>query len=102
MLKQLGLADQDQVLDLWDDISDPQTARAAQLLERLRFDRVRATIAAQYADPAQRLKTLNEWFDAGKTLRFIHQARTYHPDQPLLTTLAQLPEDIRRHLNLHT
>jgi hypothetical protein len=102
LLKQLAQAGPQQVPVLWGGISDAQTARAAELLESLRFDRVRATIAAQYDDPEQRLRALNEWFDAGKTLRFIHQARTYHPDQPLLATLEQLPEEIARHLTLRT
>jgi len=77
------------------------TARQEQietLLEHLRFDKVRDTIANRYDTPRRRQEALNDWFDAGKTLRFIHAARRFHADQPLLRTLRSLPANIRNQM----
>lgn len=95
ILEQLAHAARSDVPGLW------QQARATppgSLLEALRFDRVREAIVAQFADPFRRLRALNEWFDGAKTLRFIHAARHHYPDQSLLQTLANLPQDIAEHL----
>jgi hypothetical protein len=54
------------------------------LLTAIGFDKVSAVIINKYSAPSRRQTVLREWFDAGKTLRFIHQARRYYPDQPLL------------------
>jgi hypothetical protein len=32
---------------------------------------------------------LQQWFDAAKTLRFIHEARRFYADQPLLEILGK-------------
>jgi hypothetical protein len=71
---------------------------AAVLLESIGFGRVRETILHQYAQPEQRRRALHEWFDAGKTLRFVHQARRFHNDQSLLVTYQTLPESLQTHL----
>jgi hypothetical protein len=99
VLGQLAHAAHSEAPELWQKaLATP----AGSLLECLGFDRVREPILAQYANPNRRLRALNEWFDGAKTLRFIHQARHYHPDQSLLQTLASLPRDIARHLKLPT
>jgi hypothetical protein len=65
------------------------------LLNAIGFDRVEQTICAQYPPGNRRRQVLNEWFDAGKTLRFIHEARRFYPDQPLLNT-------VKMRTNAHT
>ena len=65
----------------------PAQEKAAELLSEIGFDKVSQVILNQYSAPLRRQTVLREWFDAGKTLRFIHQARRYHPDQPLLQTI---------------
>ena len=63
----------------------------ADMLETLGFAKLQRSIFEQYHSTTRRLEVLHQWFDAGKTLRFIHLARAYYPDQPLLDTLAQQP-----------
>ena len=63
----------------------------ANILDILGFTKLQPAIFEQYHTTTRRLEILHQWFDAGKTLRFIHLARTYYPDQPLLHTLAQNP-----------
>ena len=61
---------------------------AAELLEELGGAAFLAKAAQQYSPGAQLQRALREWFDALKTLRFIHACRRYHPDTPLLAALA--------------
>ena len=65
----------------------------AELLSAIGFDRVCENIAARFDAGHRRHKALTDWFDAFRTMRFIHEARRYHPDTPLLATLADLPSD---------
>ena len=78
--------------------SDPQTngnadftEQARQLLSDLGFEKLRHTLHTQYADAHQRQRILREWFDGFRTLRFVHEARRFYPDQPLLLSLEGLP-----------
>lgn len=74
---------------------------AQQLLLKLGFERASRHLFRQYKQAQQRHRSLREWFDAGKTLRFVHAARHYHPDQPLLRTVGQLPPNITGQLPQH-
>ena len=62
--------------------------KVAELLTALGFDKIAAKVHARYPDQARRHKVLQDWFDAFKTLRFIHEARRYYPDQPLIDCLS--------------
>ena len=57
---------------------------AGALLYELGWCRVASRFAAQYRRPAPRRKAVHDWFDALKTLRFIHLARRFFADQPML------------------
>ena len=63
------------------------TEKIAAILNTLRFDKVRLTIAGKYNSTERRGEILQQWFDAAKTLRFIHEARRFYADQPLLEIL---------------
>ncbi len=99
------LRDALQALDEYAD-SPPEVAQARwqtrptqphiKLLEELRFTRVCTSLDRQNCTAKQRRKVLHEWMDAGKTLRFVHAARRFHADQPLLQTLRNLPAEISR------
>jgi len=96
LLEQFARAQPDRSLQTWRALS---SGRAAGLLDKLRFGRVAERLTRQNTSPQQRRRMLQEWMDAGKTLRFVHEARRFHPDQPLLETLQNLPAQISRHLN---
>lgn len=59
------------------------------ILETLGFAQISSILVDKYPTAVRRRQILHQWFDAGKTLRFIHQARRYYPDQPLMRTLLQ-------------
>jgi hypothetical protein len=65
------------------------TEKIAAILSTLRFDKVRLTIAGKYDSTERRREILQQWFDAAKTLRFIHEARRFYADQPLLEILGK-------------
>ena len=58
-----------------------------QELAPLGWSKVHARFADQYEHPRQRQKAIDDWFDALKTLRYVHQLQTLPElaDQPLLT-----------------
>ena len=66
-------------------------ARVVQIFQHLGIDKVINDKFYQQPSPEQRLRLLTDWFDALKTLRFVHRARDFFPDTSLLRTLAQLP-----------
>lgn len=59
------------------------TDSAGDYLRQLGITNLRSKLHTKYAHRAQRQKMLTQWFDAGKTLRFIHLARAQYPDLPL-------------------
>ena len=63
------------------------SARTRQLLEELGFFRHLNSAQARHRHTHTLRKSLHQWFDALRTLRFIHLARRHHPDRPLLPTL---------------
>jgi hypothetical protein len=58
-----------------------------EILGEIGLERVLPQLTDTNTPPSQRQRVANEWFDALKTLRFIHLARRFHPDQSLLETL---------------
>ena len=65
----------------------PQTQN---LLEALGFFRHLNSARGRHRHPHTLRKSLHQWFDALRTLRFIHLARRYHPDRPLTPMLDEL------------
>ena len=65
-------------------------APARQLLEELGFFRQLQSARRRTRHPHTLAKALHQWFDALRTLRFIHLARRHHPDRPLAAILEQL------------
>lgn len=59
------------------------TDSAGDYLRQLGITKLSSELHKKYPRRAQRQKMLTEWFDAGKTLRFIHLAREHYPDLPL-------------------
>lgn len=71
--------------------------RVGTLLAELGYADFIAKAQRHYAPGAQLRRALTEWFDALKTLRFVHACRRYHPDAPLLASLsAQLGRPAER------
>ena len=64
--------------------------RTHRLLDELGLFHRLERAQAQYRNPQSLRKAMHQWFDAFRTLRFIHLARRYHPDPPLAPTLAKL------------
>lgn len=64
----------------------PPKSHALQILNELGLAKIETALATQNQSPAQRQKHLHDWFDAGKTLRFIHLARRHYADVSLLGT----------------
>lgn len=69
------------------DQGDPIQSRTRSLLEELGFFHRLERAKAQYRHPETLRKAMHQWFDAFRTLRFIHLARRWHPDRPLKSTL---------------
>ncbi len=57
-------------------------------LNELGFFQALHNAERQHHRPGTLGKALHQWFDAFRTLRFIHECRRYHDDEPLLGTLA--------------
>jgi len=51
--------------------------------------------------PPRRKRALTEWFDGLKTLRFIHAARKFYPDESLLNTLNSSDPPIKKVIASH-
>ena len=64
--------------------------RTQRLLEELGFFHRLERAQTQYRAPHTLRKAMHQWFDAFRTLRFIHLARRYHPDRPLTPMLDEL------------
>ena len=64
------------------------------------FARVADNLLARYADGERRSEAVSDWFDAFRTLRFVHEARRLYPDTPLLSTMAGLPAGIAKHCRI--
>lgn len=60
------------------------------LLEELGFFHRLESAQARHRHPHTLRKAMHQWFDAFRTLRFIHLARRYHPDRPLAPMLGEL------------
>lgn len=62
----------------------------ASLLAQLGWSGVATSFTQPSLTPTQRSKVITDWFDALRSLRFIHLGQKLFPDQPLLTTLERL------------
>ncbi len=82
------------------DCGVPLPGQSAALLEELGYPRFRTQALRQYRRPETLRKATHQWFDGLRTLRFIHLARRFHPDQPLIESLNSLfgPIDHLAHL----
>lgn len=90
-------------LDELDRFSNGPLALSPQvqsILDTLGFAKVVHQIEHQYPPGPQRRVALHDWFDAFKTLRFIHEARRFHVDEPLLYTLPKLPSAVRNTMQI--
>lgn len=72
------------------DCGAPLSNESAALLEELGYRRFRTQAQRQRRRPETLRKATHEWFDGLRTLRFIHLARRFHPDQPLAESLNRL------------
>ncbi len=72
------------------DDGAPVQARTRALLEELGFFRQLESARRRTRQPHTLRKALHQWFDALRTLRFIHLARRHHPDRPLAAILEHL------------
>lgn len=65
------------------------------LMDALGFSKKVHMFTEQYAPGPRRQTALRDWFDAFKTLRFVHEARRYHADEPLIATMQRIPTSVR-------
>ena len=72
------------------DSAAPLSNESAALLEEMGYPRFRNQAQRQRRRPETLRKATHEWFDGLRTLRFIHLARRFHPDQPLAESLNRL------------
>jgi hypothetical protein len=80
----------------------PLSHEIDEIMGAIDFDRVADTFARQYQPGPQRNKAVRDWFDGFRTLRFVHEARRLHPDEPLLDTVRKLPISVRERMDLST
>ena len=72
------------------DRGDPVQSLTRSVLEELGFFHRLERAQAQYRRPQSLRKAMHQWFDAFRTLRFIHLARRWRPDRPLIPMLDEL------------
>jgi hypothetical protein len=60
------------------------------VLAELGFFEALQAAQRQQRRPDTLRKALHQWFDGFRTLRFIHECRRFHEDEPLLATLARV------------
>ena len=77
------------------DASSIQQQQIEQILQTLGVAKILNPTLFQQPSALQRQKLLNDWFDALKTLRFVHLAAEYYPDTSLLQTLQSIPPELR-------
>ena len=65
------------------------------MLHELGFQKIASTLHSHYRSCDQRQKKLDQWFDALKTLRFLHKAEEHYPKESLLNTIRKLPSKAR-------
>ncbi len=63
---------------------------AEPILQTLGLQTHFAKAVDQYKTQSNLDKALHDWFDGLRTLRFIHQCRSRHPDEPLTHSLVEL------------
>ena len=72
------------------DRGAPLSEASAALMGELGYAGFRAKAERQHRRPETLRKASHEWFDGLRSLRFIHLARRFHPDQPLADSLTRL------------
>lgn len=65
---------------------------ASRLLKELGIEKLLVQLRVKYPTSEQRMLILTQWFDAGKTLRFIHLARRHYAD----ISIQELDPDAQR------
>ena len=68
-------------------------AQADAVLAALGFFDALHAAQRQQRNPDTLRKALHQWFDGFRTLRFVHECRRFHPDAPLLGSLASILAD---------
>ena len=68
----------------------PLSRETKAVLSGLGFQAFIASARRQYKRPETLRKALHQWFDAFRSLRFVHEARHFHPDVPLSDSLDKL------------
>ena len=76
-----------QILNEWIEGQVPPHTPALEILQDLGLEKITTSLGKQPHSVQQQHKMLNDWFDAGKTLRFVHLARRHNADVSLLDTL---------------
>ena len=82
--------------------SNSQQRQIEQILQTLGVAKILSPALLQQPSTRQRQKLLNDWFDALKTLRFVHEAAKYYPDPSLRQTLLSLPPLLRNKITFNT
>ena len=70
------------------------------ILDQLGWSEREQHFADRYA-PKQRQKAVHDWFDALKTLQFMHKAAEFYPDENLLETMRALPKSVLGTIDRH-
>lgn len=68
----------------------PLSREARAILDELGLPKFLASMRRQYKRPETQLRALHQWFDAFRSLRFVHVARRFYADVPLAGTLDAL------------
>lgn len=70
-------------------------SEVGEILNELGLQRVLPQLTDTNTSLIRRQRAATEWFDALKTLRFIHLARRFHPDKSLLETLQNAARELQ-------
>ena len=65
----------------------PPSEMLSEIFDQLNLTKLTKHLYTKYPTQQQRATMLTEWFDGFKTLKFVHAARHFFPDQPLLESV---------------
>ncbi len=69
------------------------------LLKRLGLPTVLEKLQTNHPNGAAQRRAVHEWFDALKVVRFLNEARHFHPDEPLLPAHSVNPGQVASEIN---